>query len=130
MKEQKDFYQAVDEICVKDSRYKPGAYEFVMQGLHFTQKRIKRQGHIKGQELAEGIRDLALDQFGPMVRTVFSHWGISRTEDFGNIVFNMVNKKILSKTEEDSLQDFKDVYNFEAVFSSALRDHVKDNGKI
>ncbi|MCX5709904.1 MAG: hypothetical protein NT088_04160 [Candidatus Omnitrophica bacterium] len=130
MKEQKDFYQVVDEICAKDARYKPGAYEFVMQGLHFTQKRFKRQGHVKGQELAEGIRDMALEQFGPMVKTVFTHWGISRTEDFGNIVFNMINKKILSKTEEDSLGDFKDVYDFEAAFSSALRDHVKENGKI
>jgi uncharacterized repeat protein (TIGR04138 family) len=127
MKEQKDFYQVVDEICAQDSRYKPGAYEFVMEGLHYTQKRIKRQGHIKGQELAEGIRDLALEQFGPMVRTVFSHWGISRTEDFGNIVFNMVNKKILSKTEEDSLLDFRDVYDFDKTFSTSLKDHLKKN---
>ena len=126
MKEQKDFYQVVDEICAKDHRYKPGAYEFVMQGLHFTQKRFKRQGHVRGKELAEGIRDLAIEQFGPMAKTVFTHWGVGRTEDLGNIVFNMIDKKVFSKNGEDSLQDYRNVYDFERVFSSALRDHVKE----
>jgi uncharacterized repeat protein (TIGR04138 family) len=72
----------------------------------------------------EGIREFAIEQFGPMVKTVFSHWGIKTTHDFGNIVFNMVEWLLLSKTEQDSINDFKDVYDFDAAFGNVLRDSV------
>ena len=124
MKEKKDFYQVIEEICVKDPRYKPDAYEFVMQALYFTQKKIKRQGHMSGKELLEGIRDFAVQEYGPMAKTLLYHWGISKTEDFGNIVFNMIGKKVLSKTENDSVNDFKDVYDFEKTFGNILRESV------
>jgi uncharacterized repeat protein (TIGR04138 family) len=51
-----------------------------------------------------------------MTKMVFEHWGISKTTDFGNIVINMVNEKVLSKTPEDKLQDFEDIYDFDDVF--------------
>ena len=124
MKEKKDFYQVIEEICVKDPRYKPDAYEFVMQALYFTQKKIKRQGHMSGKELLEGIRDFAVQEYGPMAKTLLYHWGISKTEDFGNIVFNMIGKKVLSKTENDSVADFRDVYDFEKTFGNILRESV------
>ena len=124
MKEKKDFYQVIEEICVKDPRYKPDAYEFVMQALYFTQKKIKRQGHMSGKELLEGIRDFAVQEYGPMTKTLLYHWGISKTEDFGNIVFNMIGKKVLSKTENDSVADFRDVYDFEKTFGNILRESV------
>jgi len=120
MEEQKDFYQVVEEICAKDPRYKPDSYEFLMQALHYTQGKLKRQGHISGKELSEGIRDLTIEQYGPMAKTVLNHWGITRTEDFGNIVFNMIDKELLSKTEGDSIDDFKDVYNFNLAFDKVL----------
>jgi len=124
MKDKRDFYQVIESICKRDARYKADAYEFVMQALYFTQKKIKREGHMTGKELAHGIKDFAAQQYGPMAITVLSHWGISSTEDFGNIVFNMVGKKVLSKTEEDSPADFKDVYDFEKAFGSILRESV------
>ena len=124
MKEKKDFYQVIEEICVKDPRYKPDAYEFVMQALYFTQKKIKRQGHMSGKELLEGIRDFAVQEYGPMAKTLLYHWGISKTEDFGNIVFNMIGKKVLSKTENDSVADFRDVYDLEKTFGNILRESV------
>jgi len=122
--EQRNFYQVVEEICAADQRYKPDAYEFVMQALHFTQNKFKRETHVSGRELLDGIREFAIEQYGPMVKTVLSHWGITKTEDFGNIVFNMVDRKLLSKTEEDSINDFRNIYDFEAVFGNILRDSV------
>jgi len=121
MKETKDFYQIVDEICAKDERYHPDAYEFVMQALVFTQKEFKKDTHVSGKELLEGIRKFALSQYGPMAKTVLHHWGITQTSDFGNIVFNMIEIKLLSKTEEDALHDFKDVYDFETAFKHIVK---------
>lgn len=125
MEEKKNFYEAVEEICIKDRRYKSEAYEFLLQALHFTQKRLKRDAHVTGRELLEGVRDFAIEQWGPMAKTVLNHWGISRTLDFGNIVFNMIDQKLLSKTEQDSLEDFRDVYDFDAAFANVLRDSIQ-----
>ena len=73
--ELKDFYQAVEEICARDSRYKADAYEFLMQTLGFTQKKLKRETHVTGRELLEGIKEFAIQQYGPMAKTVLRHWG-------------------------------------------------------
>jgi uncharacterized repeat protein (TIGR04138 family) len=122
MDEKKNFYELVDSICRQDGRYKPDSYEFVMQALSFTQKKINREGHITGRELLEGIRELALEQFGPMAKTVINHWGITKTEDFGNIVFNMIERSLLSKTETDSIEDFNSVFDFETAFRHVVKD--------
>lgn len=107
-----NFYKKVQDFINKDPRYKLDAYDFVMRALWFTQKKLNRQGHISGQELLFGIKDFILDEYGPMAKTVLQHWGIRNTQDFGEIVFNMIGMGLLRKTEEDSLDDFKDVYNF------------------
>lgn len=122
MEEKKDFYQVVEDVCAEDKRYKADAYEFLMQALHFTQSKLKREKHVTGRELLEGIREFAIEEYGPMAKTVLGHWGINKTEDFGNIVFNMVDKKLLSKTQEDSIDDFKEVYDFQAAFGNVLGD--------
>jgi len=110
------FYKKLAAIVEKDTRYKPDAYEFVMQGLWSTQKKLKKPAHVTGRELAEGIREFALEQYGPMVKTVFEHWGVKSTADFGEIVFAMVDQGIMGKTEEDSREDFLDVYSFDEAF--------------
>ena len=124
MEEKKDFYQVVEEIYAKDSRYQPDSYEFVLQALHFTQAKLKRETHVTGQELADGIREFAIQQYGPMAKVVLNHWGINKTQDLGNIVFNLIDKNLLSKTGEDSIEDFRDVYDFESAFGNVLRDSV------
>ena len=111
-----EFMVRVQEICLKDSRYKPEAYLFVLAALHFTVASLTERRHISGQELLEGIRIYGLDQFGPLTRQVFEHWGIHATEDFGHIVFTLVEAKLLGKTEEDSLADFQEVYDFSRAF--------------
>jgi uncharacterized repeat protein (TIGR04138 family) len=115
-----DFRNTVESICARDSRYKPDSYEFIMQALSFTQGKLKKKGHISGKELARGCAEYAISLYGPMAKTVLSHWGIIRTQDFGNIVYNAISAKLLSKTEEDSIGDFKDVYDFEAAFNNIL----------
>jgi uncharacterized repeat protein (TIGR04138 family) len=122
MEKTKGFFEIVEAVCERDTRYKPDSYEFVMQALQFTQKKLKRAGHVSGRELSEGIRQYALKTYGPMARTVLEYWGIHSTEDFGNIVFNMITVKLFSKTEDDTLDDFRDVYRFESAFKHVVSD--------
>ena len=125
------FEDTLEQILARDSRYHRDAYIFVREALDFTQKiNIKEshgparhrgkadapEKHVTGQELLKGIRQFALASFGPMTITVFSEWGITECRDFGNIVFNMVETRLLSKTENDSRDDFTDGYNFDEAF--------------
>lgn len=115
------FEAAVEKILARDSRYHRDAYAFVREALDYTQKRVGRANggklrHVTGQELLEGIRDFALEQFGPMTLTVFEEWGIRRCSDFGEIVFNLIEAGVFSKTERDSRADFAEGYDFEEAF--------------
>ncbi|MDH4210609.1 MAG: hypothetical protein OEV79_04105 [candidate division WOR-3 bacterium] len=106
----------IKEIAKNDPRYSVDAYLFALEALDHTRHELGLSGHVTGRQLLEGIRNLALKRYGAMTKMVFEHWGVTNTLDFGNIVINMVNEHILSKTPEDSIDDFKDVYDFEDVF--------------
>ena len=123
------FFDLVEEICAQDKRYKSDAYEFVLLGLTFTQKKLKKQFHLSGVELANGLRDYAVNQYGVLANRVLTHWGINQTLDFGNIVFNMIEKKLLAKTEDDVLSDFNAVYNFKEAFANVLAQSVIEGFK-
>ena len=117
-----NFDEAVEQILVKDARFSRDAYLFVREALDFTQKFIGRENrgsirHITGQELLDGIRQFALQQFGPMAVTVFEEWGVKNCRDFGDIVFNMVEISLLAKTDKDSRDDFQSGYDFTDAFS-------------
>jgi uncharacterized repeat protein (TIGR04138 family) len=114
----------LEEIFEVDPRYTPDAYDFVLEALSYTQKKFKRTKHVSGMELLEGVKILLMEQFGPLTLTVLNHWGIKSTEDFGNIVFNLVERKVLSKTEEDSIDSFRNVFDFEQVFKQGYRQNL------
>lgn len=111
-----ELLQKVQTICRRDKRYKPESYLFVLAGLHFTVSQLPEPRHITGQELSEGLKLYGLDQFGPLALQVFQHWGVQTTEDFGCIVFNLVEAQLLRKTEEDRLEDFQGIYDFSDAF--------------
>jgi len=116
-----NFDEKVEMILARDSRYARDAYAFVRESLDFTQKTIGKENrgqvrHITGQELLDGIRQFALNQFGPMAVTVLEEWGVNNSRDFGEIVFNMVEIELLAKTEKDNRDDFNNGYDFTDAF--------------
>ena len=96
--------------------YHETAYLFILAALHFTIQRLGEARHITGRELVLGCRDLALERYGPMARSVLEYWGIRETRDFGEIVFALVELGILVKQEGDSLDDFGGVFCFGDAF--------------
>lgn len=115
----------IETLCLEDPRYHEDAYDFVLEALSFTQHKFRRRKHVTGKELLEGVKILLMERFGVMALSVLQYWGIKATEDFGNIVFNLIQKKILSKTEEDSLEDFRDVYDLETILGPVYRRAVE-----
>jgi uncharacterized repeat protein (TIGR04138 family) len=116
-----NFDEALEQILAKDERFHRDAYLFMREALDFTQKLVGRENqgkvrHVTGQELLDGLRQYALQQFGPMSATVFEEWGIRNCQNFGEIVFNMVEIGLLAKTEKDTRDDFQTGYDFTAAF--------------
>ena len=124
MKELENYLKKIEKIIAKHPEYKFEAYSFVMAGLHHTVTKLGKPRHVSGQELLGGIREYALQQFGPMARTVMKYWGIFKTEDFGNIVFALVEAGILRKQPDDRIEDFMDVYDFKEAFDKGYQ--IKD----
>lgn len=119
-----EFSEVVELICKEDARFDRKAYAFVRQALDHTVKEMKKRApertarsqHVTGPELLGGVRDFALDQFGPLAKTVLNTWGITRCRDIGDIVFNLIEYNVFSKTEDDRREDFADLYDFEEAF--------------
>jgi len=115
------FAEALESIVANSPRYHRDGYIFLRDALDFTttqQKKIKGVSvrHVTGPELLDGVRQYALKEFGPMVITVFDSWGIQSCEDIGHMVFNLIGAGVFGKTEEDSIKDFKNVYDFKEAF--------------
>ncbi len=119
--------RALELICERDNRYPPAAYTFLREALDITVNKTGREGnppgarHVSGQELCEGIRHYGLSEFGPLAGTVLAYWGITTTEDFGNLVFNLVEAGLLGKSESDSPEDFRRVFDFDQAFRAPFR---------
>jgi uncharacterized repeat protein (TIGR04138 family) len=119
-----EFGEIVASICKEDPRFDRHAYDFVRLGLDHTVKelrkkdapRAERSRHVSGPELLEGLRAYALEQYGPMAKTVLNAWGIHRCRDFGDIVFNLIEYNVFSKTDSDRREDFSDVFDFDEAF--------------
>ena len=115
------FAEALESVVANDPRYQRDGYIFLRDALDFTtkqQKKVKGVSvrHVTGPELLDGVRQYALKEFGPMVMTVFDSWGIRSCEDIGHMVFNLIGAGVFGKTEQDSIEDFKNVYDFKEAF--------------
>jgi uncharacterized repeat protein (TIGR04138 family) len=131
----------ITEVVRDDPRYAYEAYQFLFDGLEHTQKALGRiaagsrqseespQHHVSGPELLHGLCDLAVEQFGLMAPTVFRLWGIRTTADVGEMVFNLIDAQLLSKTESDSREDFRDVFDLEKVLAEGFKFRPGDAGQ-
>lgn len=109
----------IDRLRRRYPSYHETAYVFLLSALHYTIDRLGEPRHISGKELAEGCRDLALQRWGLMAKTVLEYWGINSTRDLGEIVFALVELGVLVKQDDDRIESFEDVFDFSDVFESA-----------
>jgi len=102
-------------------KFHPDAYRFVFEALQYSQEHLKKasqdaeddSSHISGPELLAGVRELGLKKFGMLAKPVFQHWGVRSTDDFGRIVFELIECGEMRKTDRDQLTDFFSVYDFD-----------------
>jgi uncharacterized repeat protein (TIGR04138 family) len=117
---------ALRKAMAHNPRYRPDAYLFVCEGVNYTCERLGGRRDVTGRELTEGLCDLAVEQYGYLAPTVLKHWGISSTEDFGEIVFTLVEHGLLGKNARDSKADFKDIFDLH----TTLRERYRIDGSL
>jgi len=113
----------LEKIARKDGRFSPQALKFVYEGLSYSKSQKKSPStpvHIKGQNLCEGLRELAIEKWGRLAMLVLTTWGVKTTRDFGEIVYLMIKHKWMSIQPTDSIEDFNDVYDFKTVFKDGF----------
>ena len=116
-----NFDEVLEKILEKHPQYHRDAYHFIREALDFTQSNISRENsgkvrHVTGQELLSGIREYALHQYGPMSKMVLNEWGVTKSDDFGILVFNMIENGLLAKNSKDTREDFCNGYDFTDAF--------------
>jgi uncharacterized repeat protein (TIGR04138 family) len=119
----------IKSIFERAGGYSPACLPFVRDGLAHTVEMVHgqpesalleledEQRHVTGRQLCLGLRDYALQRYGLMSRVVLNRWGIRSTRDFGHIIFAMVDAGLMRKTDEDTIEDFDGVYEFDEVFA-------------
>jgi len=104
-----------EDIVAKDHRYDGRAYALLMDVVHFLGENGK---HMSSGDILDEFRERTLDQYGPMSYTVLSEWGLSRCEDIGEMMFNLVESRRIAKDENDSPEGFVGGYDFKEAFLS------------
>jgi len=112
----------LEAIIRKDGRYPVEAFKFLHDGLdRAVRRRHGRAGpgrshHVTGEEICLALRDLAIKRWGLLASTVLAKWHIQATIDFGEMVYLMIDRGVWNRTDDDSVEDFRDVYDFAAAF--------------
>lgn len=127
--------KSMEDVIRDDGRYPLEAFAFLHDGLTRaaneihgnteSQEEVEEGRHVTGQQLSLALRDLAVERYGLLARTVLGKWNIHATIDFGNMVYLLVDNGLMRKTEEDSIEDFRDIYSFDTAFQVDLKIELK-----
>jgi len=122
--------KSMEEVIREDGRWPAEAFAFLHDGLKravagthgpdasaTAMPGQEKARHVTGRQLCEALRALAVERWGLLARTVLARWNIHATIDFGNMVYLLVESKFMRKTEDDSVEDFRDVYSFDEAFN-------------
>lgn len=129
-----DFEEAIRQLCLKDKRYMPQAYQLVRLSLDLAQKnvhgeikksKVQPNRHVTGPQLLEGFRQHVLETYGPMSYTLLHSWGIKKSVDVGHIVFNIIGTGMFGRSEEDRLEDFENLFDFKDAFLRPFEPNLK-----
>jgi uncharacterized repeat protein (TIGR04138 family) len=112
----------IRNLALEDGRYSPAAFLFLLESLQVAVKLAGKEAlegterHVTGQQVLSGMREHALAQFGPLAAQVWRSWGVRTTLDWGKVVFLLVDNGLLNRQESDTIEDFRDGFDFDEAF--------------
>ena len=133
-----NFEEAIKLCQEKDPRYSPQSYHLVRMALDAAQKQVhgeekkgskKTNRHVTGKELLEGFRLHTLETYGPLSFALLNNWGIKKSVDVGNIVFNIIDTGLFGRSADDEIEDFVNIYDFKEAFLKPFEPKEKHHPK-
>jgi len=125
--------KSMEEVILEDGRYPLEAFSLLHDGLaravqaaHGEEPPAEGQRHVTGRQLCEALRELAVERWGMLAKVVLGKWNLHETIDFGNMVYLLVEHNFMRKTEEDSLDDFRDIFDFDQAFDGYQAFEMKE----
>jgi len=124
--------KAMEDVILEDGRYPLEAFSFLHEGLNKAVQEVHGEQaasvgrHVTGRDICHSIKALAEERWGMMAKTVLHKWNIHATIDFGKMVYLLIDHGFMRKTDEDSIEDFRDVYDFSTAFASHDQFDLKD----
>ena len=112
-----ELIRKISKIAEEDGRFSKEGFLFILAALEYTLSKLPERRHLTGVEFSRGVAEYAREQYGYLAKTVLNNWGITRTLDYGDIVYLLINESLMSKTEEDKKEDFGEVYDFDDEFN-------------
>lgn len=112
----------LEQLVKTENRYPLPAYDMILEVVRLLIRHLAESGRqgqqlsLKGDFIAQGVRQLMLSRYGCMTMDVFNHWNIHSTSDFGRIVYNLISVGLLGADENDNISDFDDIYDFDEAF--------------
>lgn len=115
----------MEQVIREDGRYPLDAYAFLQEGMARAAKAVHGEEpisanpkHVTGQQICLALRDLAVERWGQLAKAVLTKWNLHGTLDFGKMVYLLIQHRFMKKTQEDRLEDFLDVFDFDEAFKS------------
>ena len=121
----------IEQVIAEDGRYRMEAFGFLHEGLARAVQTVYGEedspgGHVTGQQLCLPLRDLACERYGLMAPAVLRRWGVHESIDFGNMVYLLIQHGLMRKTEDDSVEDFRDVFHLDRDFDTSENIQLKE----
>lgn len=120
-----EFESRLQEIAQK-TPYRVEAFHFVLQALPQSDIPHSLAHHINASELCWRLHDQAIASFGPSARSQLESWGIRSTNDFGVIVFCLIDESLAAGTDEDAIEDFQGIFDFDRAFHAYRNASIND----
>lgn len=119
--------RSIEELARQDRRYPPQAYMLVFEGLEVALAKLPARRHVTPRELVDGVREAALKQWGLLARTVLESWNVRTTGEIGDLVFNLIERKLLVAGTDDNRTQFEDAFEFQDGFDRAFLDDLESD---
>lgn len=104
-----------------DTKYAADAFLFVLYGIYSPVQSTHLVAHISTKQFCENLRDIAFQLYGDNAQQQLAEWAIHTTEDFGSIMYLLIENGFAFESEEDSLDQFSEVYDFDVAFAERPR---------
>lgn len=107
-----DLIDSLHQVSQKHNKYPVQAYLLIYETLDWLHQK-GNVSHLTGADLSQAMFSYSLAVYGLLSKMVWRELNILRSEDIGNMVYHLLDEKLMNKQETDNQSDFDNVLTIE-----------------